>query len=143
MKPGIENKAVIKIIGINLTLFLLLYGLVYINMAIFRPIFNDTHLAQILLGSFPSFIAALLISLCVVNPVLIRQPRSGRLIVYLGSLCIMSVLVLDEFESIAASMQYDIYDIAGSILGSFLAVLIYEYLNYRQKQKIEINRDKI
>jgi len=143
MKPRIEKKTVIKIIGINLTLFLLLYGLVYINKAVFRPTFNETHLAQILTGSFPTFIAAFLISLCAVNPVLIIRPRLGRLIVYLGSLCIMTMLILDELESIGASKQYDIYDIAGSILGSLLAVLTFEYLHYRQKRKKEIYRDEI
>ncbi|MFA5848312.1 MAG: hypothetical protein WC833_00370 [Bacteroidales bacterium] len=135
MKPRTEKKAVIKIIGINLTLGLLLFGLVYINKTVFRPTFNETHLAQILTGSFPTFIAAFLISLCAVNPVLIRRPRFGRLVVYLGSLCIMTVLLIDEFESMGASKQYDIYDIAGSILGSLLAVLTYEYLHYRQKRK--------
>jgi hypothetical protein len=131
MRPGIEKKIIFKILGINLTLFLLLFGLVYINKTFFRPTFNDSQLAQILTGSFPTFIAAFLISLCVMNPVLIRKPRFGRLIMYLGSFCILIVLVLDELESIGASKQYDIYDIAGSVLGSLLAVLTYEYL--RQK----------
>jgi len=138
MKPRIEKKIVIKIIGINLTLFLLLVGLIYINKTIFRPTFNETHIVQILTGSFPNFIAAFLISLCAVNPVLIRRPRLGRLIVYLGSLFIMTVLILDESESIGASKHYDVYDIAGSILGSILAVLTYEFLHYRQKRKKEI-----
>jgi hypothetical protein len=121
-----------------MTLFLLLYGLVYINKSVFRPTFNETKLAQIITGSFPTFIAAFLISLFVVNPVLIRRPRLGRMIVYLGSLCVMIVLVLDEIKSIGASKQYDIYDISGCILGSLLAILTYEYLNYRQKRKKEI-----
>lgn len=106
MKPGIEKKTVIKIIGINLTLFLLLYGLVTINKAFFRPTFNETHLAQILTGSFPNFIATFLIGLCAVNPVIIRKPRLGRLIVYLGSLFIMTVLIIDELESIGAAIRY-------------------------------------
>lgn len=135
MKQKIEKKALIKIIGINLTLFLLLYGLVYINKAVFRPTFNDTQLAQILTGSFPTFIAAFLISLFAVNPVLIRKPRFGRLIVYLASLFIMVVLILDELESIGASVKYDIYDIAGAALGSLLAILTYEYILYIQSKR--------
>jgi hypothetical protein len=131
MRPGIEKKIAFKILGINLALFFLLFGLVYINKTFFRPTFNDSQLAQILTGSFPTFIAAYLISLCVMNPVLIRKPRLGRLIMYLGSFCILIVLILDELESIGASKQYDIYDIAGSVFGSLLAVLTYEYL--RQK----------
>lgn len=135
MKPRIEKKIAIKIIGINLTLFLLLVGLIYINKSIVRPIFRETPIVQILTGSFPNFIAAFLINLCAVNPVLIRKPRLGRLIVYLGSLFIMTVLILDELESIGASKHYDIYDITGSILGSILAVLTYEFLHHRQKRK--------
>jgi len=138
MKPTIEKKTVIKIIGINLTLFLLLIGLIYINKTIFRPTFNENYLAKILTGSFPNFIAAFLISLCAVNPVLIKKPRLGRLIVYLGTLLIMTALILDELESIGASKQYDIYDIAGSIIGALLAILTFEYLNYRQKRRKEV-----
>ena len=137
MKPRIDKKQVFKIIGINLTLFFLLYGLVYINKAVFRPTFNETHLAQILTGSFPNFIAALLISLCVVNPVIIKKPKIGRLIVYAVSLCILATLILDELQSIAASQQFDTYDIAASVLGSILALLTYEYLRYRQNLKLK------
>ena len=142
MERKIEKKNFIKILGINLTLGLLLFGLVYINKTVFRPAFNETQLAQVLTGSFPTFIAAFLIGLCVVNPVLIRKPRSGRLIVYLGSLCIMFVLILDEFKSIAASTQYDTYDIAGGIIGCVFAVLTYEYLHHRLKRKEEIIKNK-
>jgi hypothetical protein len=141
MKPRIEKKIAFKIIGINMTLFLLLVLLIYINKTVFRPTFNENYFAQILTGSFPIFIAAFLISLCVVNPVLIRKPRLGRLIVYLGSLLTMLALILDELESIGASRQYDINDIAGSVLGSLLAILTYEYLNHRQKRKRENKSD--
>lgn len=141
MKPRIEKKIAFKIVGINLTLFLLLVLLIYINKTVFRPTFNENYLAQILTGSFPNFIAAFLISLCAVNPVLIRKPRLGRLIVYLGSLLIILALILDELESIGASRQYDINDIAGSVLGSLLAILTYEYLNHRQKRKRENKSD--
>ncbi|MDP3441645.1 MAG: hypothetical protein Q8T08_02185 [Ignavibacteria bacterium] len=141
MKPRIEKKIAFKIIGINMTLFLLLVLLIYINKTVFRPTFNENYFAQILTGSFPNFIAAFLISLCVVNPVLIRKPRLGRLIVYLGSLFTMLALILDELESIGASRQYDINDIAGSVLGSLLAILTYEYLNHRQKRKRENKSD--
>lgn len=132
MKPKIEKKNLKKIVLINLTLGLLLFGLVYINKTIFRPTFNYSHFSQTLTGSFPNFIAALLISLCVVNPVLIKKPRSGRLIVYVISFCIMSILIFDEFNSILASERYDIYDIIGSATGSFLAIMIFEFLYYRQ-----------
>jgi len=134
MKPIIEKRTAIKIIGINLTLFLLLVGIIYINKTVFRPTFNENYVAQILTGSFPNFIAAYLISLCAVNPVIIRRPRLGRVIVYLGSLFTMTVLIIDELKSIGASKQYDSYDIAGSILGALLAILTFEYLNYKKNK---------
>jgi hypothetical protein len=135
MKERIEKKSLRKILRINLILALLLFGLIYINKTVFRPTFNTTHFEQILTGSFPNFIAALLISLCVVNPVLNKKPRFGRLIVYAFSLCVMSVLILDEIKSIAASEIFDICDIIGSISGSVIAILIYEYLYYRLNLK--------
>ena len=135
MNPRVEKKIVLKIMGINLSLYLLLFGLIYVNKTVFRTTFNESQLAHILTGSFPTFIAAYLISLCVVTPTLIRRPKLGRMIVYLGSVCIMSILILDEIGSIGASKQYDIYDIAGSIIGTVFAVLTYEYIHYRQKLK--------
>lgn len=69
----------------------------------------------------------------IVNPVIITKPRFGRLIVYLGSPFTMLVLILCELESIGAGNRYVINDIAGSILGSFLAILSFDYLNQRQK----------
>jgi hypothetical protein len=137
MENKTKLKDAIKIMGINLTLALLLFGLIYINKTVFRTTFNNTHFAQILTGSFPSFIAALLISLCVVNPVLIKKPRLGRLIVYSISLCILSILIIDELKSIVASKQYDIYDIIGSIIGSTLAIMTYEYIYHRQNSKMK------
>ena len=103
----------------------------------FRPTFNNTHFVQILTGSCPNFIVALLIGLCVVNPVLVKKPKLGRFIVYSISLCIMSILIPDEIKSVVASKLYDIYDIAGSVIGSILAILTFEFLYYRQNLKMK------
>ena len=125
---------VVKIIGINVVLFILLFGLILINKTVFRPICNNSQFFQVLTGSFPNFIAVLLISLCIVNPVLVKKPKYGRHIVYLLSLGVMLMLIFEEITSVwEASTQYDIYDIIGSILGSFFAILIFEYLFYKQK----------
>lgn len=77
----------------------------------------------------------------IVNPVIITKPRFGRLIICLRSPFTMLALILDELESIGASKRYVINDIAGSILVSFLAILSFDYLNRRQKQKREIISD--
>jgi glycopeptide antibiotics resistance protein len=50
---------------------------------------------------------------------------------------IMSILIFDELKSVVASKQYDIYDIIGSVMGSILAILTYEYLFYRQNLKLK------
>jgi len=42
MKKGINKKEAIKIVGINILLAALLFGLVYINKTFFRPSLNDS-----------------------------------------------------------------------------------------------------
>ena len=138
MKKTISKKEKFKLIGLNILLFIILFGLVTINKQFFRPTFNHSNFALILTGSFPNFIAAYLISLCFVNAVLIRKPKFGRQIIYVLSLVIMSILIFEEFKSLwGASTQFDIYDIIGSAIGSLLAILTYEYLNFRQKNKLK------
>ena len=138
MDKRISKKELFKLIGINILLFILLFGLVTINKQVFRPTFNHSHFALVLTGSFPNFIAAYLISLCVVNAVLIRKPKFGRQIVYVFSFIVMVILIIEEIKSIwGASTQYDIYDIIGSAIGSLLAILTYEYLNIKQKNKLQ------
>jgi len=134
----ISRKVILKLIGINILLFMLLFGLVTINKQVFRPAINHSNFALILTGSFPNFIAAYLLSLCVVNAVLIRKPMYGRQIVYVLSFIVTAILIFEEFNSIwGASTQFDIYDIIGSSIGSLLAMLTYEYLNSRQKNNLK------
>ena len=133
MKTRVEKKVIIKIMGINITLAILLFVLIYINKTFIRPTVNNSHFIQILTGSFPNFIAGFIMSLCVVTPVLIRKPKFKRIIVYTISLCIMSVLIFDELQSLTASKQYDLNDVIGSVIGSMLALLMFEYFYYRQR----------
>ena len=138
MERKISKKEIFKLIGINILLFILLFGLVTINKQVFRPTFNHSHFALVLTGSFPNFLAAYLISLCVVNAVLIRKPKFGRQIVYVLSFIVMAILIIEEIKSIwGASTQFDIYDVIGSSIGSSLAILTYEYSNSRQKNKLK------
>lgn len=131
------RRIALKMVIINLMLALLLFGLVLMNKTIFRSAFPHSQFAQILTWSFPNFIAGLLLCLCVVNPVLIKKPKRGRTIVYAISLLIMSVLIADEAGSVVASAHYDNNDIIGIALGSILAVIMFEYLYYRQHVKIK------
>ncbi len=133
MKTRVERKVIFKIMGINITFAILLFVLIYINKTFIRPTYNNTHFIQMLTGSFPNFIAGLLMCLCVVTPVLIRKPKFKRIIVYTISLCIMFVLVFDELQSLTASKQYDLNDVIGSVIGVILALFIFEYFYYRQR----------
>jgi hypothetical protein len=133
----INSKDRFKIIGINILLFALLFGLVTLNKEYFRPYFSNSTLAKIITGSFPNFIAAYIISLFTVNPVLIIKPRFGRMIVYISTFIISTILTIEEFTSIGAvSKQYDNYDIIASVLGSILAILTYESIYYRYKNRL-------
>ena len=135
MEIKISDKEKVKLIGTNILLFILLFGIVTLNKRVFRPAFNHSQIGIILTGCFPNFIAAYLISLGVVNAVLTRKPKYGRMIVYILSLAVMAILILEEFKSIfGASTQFDIYDIIGSSIGSLLAILTFEFLNSRKNR---------
>lgn len=132
-----NSKTRLKLIGINLILFALLFGLISLNKIFFRHTFNQTSFAKILTGSFPNFIAAYLISLSVVNAILIRKPKFGRLIVYLSSLIVFIILTFEELKPMwGASTYYDLFDIYASGIGSILAILTYELIVLKQKNKM-------
>ena len=116
-----EQKNKRKIIGINLVLFGLLFGLVSFNKEILRPRLSHISFVSILTGSFPNFIAAYIISLAVTNAVLIRKPKNGRLIVYVGSALVFAILAIEElFPMWGASTYYDSFDILASSIISEL-----------------------
>ena len=124
-----NQKNMLKIIGINLVLFALLFGLVALNKEILRPRFNHISFVSILTGSFPNFIAAYLISLMFANAVLIRKPQNGRRIVYVGSVLVFVILAIEELIPMwGASTHYDALDILASGLGSALSIITYELM---------------
>jgi len=127
VKPNRKN--ILKIVGINLVLFALLYGLIPLNKAILRPKFSHIPFISILTGSFPNFIAAYIISLFFVNAVLIRKPQNGRLIVYVGSVLVFTILAIEEIYPLwGASTYYDPFDILASGLGSILSIITFELI---------------
>ena len=118
-----------KIIGINLVLFALLYGFISLNKEILRPGFSHIPSAQILMGSFPNFIAACSITLMFVNGVLIKKPENGRFIVYAGSVLVFAILAIEELIPMwGASTYYDPLDIWASGLGSIASIITYELM---------------
>jgi len=130
-----------KILGINLLLFISLYGLVTLNKTVFRPISSPGSLVNFLAGCFPNFIAALLISLAFIVAVLLKKPVKARLIAYIGSAIVFLILTVEEFNPIwGASTYFDIYDIIASGFGSGLALLLFEIILKKQKQAADHKR---
>ena len=122
-----NRKSKQRIIVINLLLFALLFGLVSLNKEFLRPLYSNTPIIKVLIGSFPNFIAAYIISLAFMNAVVIREPKYGRLIVYLSSFLVFAILTIEEFKPIwGASTHYDPFDIFASGLGSLLTILTFE-----------------
>lgn len=125
-----------KVIVINSILIAALFGFVSLNKEIIRPALSHTTIANILTGCFPNFIAAYLISLAFVNAVLTRKPKYGRLIAYTSSIIIFVILTFEELRPMwGASTHYDSFDILASGLGSLLAVLTYELIILRRRNK--------
>jgi hypothetical protein len=97
---------------------------------------SNTTIANILTGCFPNFIAAYLISLAFVNGVLTKRPKYERLIAYISSIGIFVILTFEELRPMwGASTHYDSFDILASGLGSLLAVLTYELIMLRQRNR--------
>ena len=134
IKP--DQKTRLRIVGINLILVALLFGLVSLNKEVFRPTFNQIPFLEFLTGIFPNFIAAYLISLSLVNAVLIRKPKFGRRIVYASSSVIFIILTIEEIKPMwGASTYYDLYDIFATGLGSTFAILTFEFISLRRKNE--------
>ena len=142
-KPNQKTK--LRIVGINLMLFALLFGLVSLNKEYFRPTFNHIQFIKFLTGIFPNFIAAYLISLSFVNPILIRKPKFGRIIVYISSLIVFIILAIEEIKPMwGASTHNDLYDIIASGLGSVLAITTFELISFRRKnEKIKLSKNAL
>ena len=123
-----------RLLATNLFLFALLFMLVTLNKEYVRPEFSHIPFLGVLTGSLPNFIAACIISLAVVNAVVSRKPKHGRLIVYICSSLVFLVLAIEEFRPMwGASTQYDPFDILASGAGSLTAVLTYELIVMSRK----------
>ena len=128
-----NNKTPLKILGINLLLFGLLYGLVDLNKTTIRPALIPGSFLNTLAGCFPNFIAAFLISLAPIVAVLFRKPEKSRLIVYVSSTIIFLILTVEEFKPMwGASTHFDVYDIIASGIGSGLAITLFEIIQNRK-----------
>ena len=122
----IKNK---RYIAINLILFAILYLSVTFNKEFIRPVYGHTPILGILTGSFSNFMAAYIISLFPIAPILAKniEIQKARIIFYLISIFVFIILTVEELKPFASvSKTYDIYDIIASGLGSLIAILTFE-----------------
>ena len=123
-----------RIIVINAILFAALFLSISLNKEILRPLYRHIPFAGILIGSFPNFIAAFIISLCFVNGIVTKKPKHERSIAYLSSIIIFLILAVEElFPMWGASTHYDMFDIVASGIGSMLAIAIFEIIISQRK----------
>jgi len=124
-----KQKTKLRIIGVNLILFAILYGIISFNKEILRPNINASSFLSVITGSLPNFIAAYIICLAVVNAVLSKNLKRGRFIIYSSSLLVFIILTIEELKPMwGASTYYDILDILASGLGSLFSILTFEII---------------
>ena len=125
-----------KALVINAVFFAVLFGLISLNKEVLRPALNSSQLMIILTGCFPNFIAAFIISLLAVSAVLVKKLKRGRLIIYLWSIAVFVILMIEEFKPMwGASTLYDTFDVIASGVGSTLAILTFELLTMLGKKR--------
>jgi len=120
-----------RYIAINLILIAILYLSVTFNKEFIRPVYGHSPIIGILTGSFSNFMAAYIISLFPIAPILAKRIdiRKSRLVIYMISIIVFLILLFEEIKPfVNASKTYDIYDIIASGLGSILAVLTFELI---------------
>lgn len=118
-----------KYLAINLILFAILFLSVTFNKEFIRPIYGHSPIIGILTGSLSNFMAAYIISLFPITPILAKniKIKKARLIIYVVSILVFIILTIEELKPMwGASMQYDLFDILASGLGSLLAILTFE-----------------
>jgi len=136
-----ENNKVIKnkrYLAINLILFAVLYLSVTFNKEFVRPVYGHSPIIGILTGSFSNFMAAYIISLFPIAPLLAKniEIKKARIIIYSVSILVFIILTIEEVSPMwGASTQYDLFDILASGIGSILAILTFELITIRRKKQ--------
>jgi hypothetical protein len=131
----IKNK---RYIAINLILFAILYLSVTFNKEFIRPVYGQFPIIGIITGSFSNFMAAYIISLFPISPLIARSVviRKARIIIYMTSIIVFLILTIEELKPMwGASTQYDLFDILASVLGSLFAILTFEIIIIWRRRK--------
>lgn len=76
--------------------------------------------------------------MAIVNAVLIKKPKHGKLFTYTGSILIFIILTIEKLKPMwGASTHYDSFDIIASGIGSLLAILTYELIKRSRLYRIK------
>lgn len=130
-----------KYLAINLILFAILYLSVGFNKEYIRPIYEHTPITGIITGSFSNFMAAYIISLFPVSPIISKNIaiKKARIIVYVVSILVFLILTTEEIYPMwGASTTYDLFDILASAIGSLLSILTFEIIIRWRKKNAKI-----
>jgi len=134
----IKNK---RYIAINLILFAILYLSVSFNKEFIRPVYGQSPIIGIITGSFSNFMAAYIIGLFPISPIIKRGVviKKARIIIYMTSIIVFLILTIEELKPMwGASTQYDLFDILASGLGALFAILTFEIIINWRKEKTKI-----
>ena len=130
-----------KYLAINIFLFAILYLSITFNKEFIRPVYGNSPIIGIITGSFSNFMAAYIISLFPVSPIISKKIKikKARIIVYTISTLVFLILTAEEMHPMwGASTQYDLFDILASGIGSILAILTFEIIINLRKRKYKI-----
>ena len=131
MMEIIKNR---KYIAINVILFAILYLSVAFNKEFIRPFYSHSPIIGLITGSFSNFMAAYIISLFPIAPILAKniEIRKASIIIYFISILVFLILTIEEIYPMwGASTQYDLFDILASGIGSIFAILTFELIKKR------------
>lgn len=131
----IKNK---RYVAVNLILFAILYLSVSFNKEFIRPVYGSLPFFGIITGSFSNFMAAYIISLFPLAPLLAKkiEPKKAKLVIYITSILVFLILTIEELKPfVSASRTYDIYDILANGVGSIMAIFTFEVLIKNRKNK--------
>ncbi len=128
-----------KYLVLNIFMLAFLFLSISFNKEYLRPLYGHIYFIGILLGSYPNFIASYIISLFILKPALNTNIRSGRYIFYSFSFIVFVVLTVEELKPLwGVSKTFDLFDILANGLGCVLAIITYEFIAYKQKNRIDL-----
>jgi hypothetical protein len=127
-----------KYLAINVILFAILFLSVTFNKEFIRPVYGKSPIIGIITGSFSNFMAAYIISLFPIAPIFAKsiEIKKARMIIYTVSFLVFLILTIEEIYPMwGASTQYDFFDILASGIGSIFAIMTFELINVKRKNK--------